>query len=54
MASSGAHIFDQAIEQVHLSLLCRRAWSARVQRWRPIHGASGGDFEERIVAFVRR
>jgi mono/diheme cytochrome c family protein len=55
MASCGADIFDQSIEQVHFSrMLCRRAWSARVQRRRPIHGASEGDFEERIVAFVRR
>lgn len=53
MASSSADIFDQAIEQIRISrALCRRALWARLRRWRPIHGAREGDFEERIVALV--
>jgi hypothetical protein len=48
MASRGADIFDQSLEQVHLSRVrCSQATSAR-----PIRGASE-DFEERIVALVR-
>jgi hypothetical protein len=53
MASSGADIFDQSIEQVQLSVvLCPQARRARAGRRRPLRGASDVDFEERIVALV--